>query len=288
MSADTIVPNFSNPQSLNRYTYVLNSPLALTDPSGHCAYGGYDHYSHTPIRSEDDLHCWETFDDIDEFMANNPEYAETIGWGEKRNEYQQKNYGNLRVLRSMHWKGAQQPPSCWGGMSSRCPRDQFRQFFGIQSPDAIGINISASGSGGVHANMGAEAVLNLDSYELTLFLIPGGGGSVGVGGSYSVSGVAIFNLGKDNYDYRGSFVDVNGTAALGPGATAGHAWVPGGRDEGARSYYAGVAMGAEASGNISYSEYVPTITINLKSLTVDYDIVPYSMELFLDRIFKGN
>ncbi|MGB4950181.1 MAG: RHS repeat-associated core domain-containing protein [Rhizobiaceae bacterium] len=35
LSADTIVPNPANPQSLNRYSYVLNRPLGFTDPSGH-------------------------------------------------------------------------------------------------------------------------------------------------------------------------------------------------------------------------------------------------------------
>jgi RHS repeat-associated protein len=34
ISADTIVPDFANPQSLNRYTYVLNNPLKYTDPTG--------------------------------------------------------------------------------------------------------------------------------------------------------------------------------------------------------------------------------------------------------------
>lgn len=33
---DTIVPNPANPQSLNRYSYVLNNPLKYADPSGHC------------------------------------------------------------------------------------------------------------------------------------------------------------------------------------------------------------------------------------------------------------
>ena len=37
-SADTIVPDPGNPQSLNRYSYVLNSPLLFIDPTGHdCA-----------------------------------------------------------------------------------------------------------------------------------------------------------------------------------------------------------------------------------------------------------
>ena len=35
MSADTIVPDPSNPQSYNRYAYTLNNPLRYTDPSGH-------------------------------------------------------------------------------------------------------------------------------------------------------------------------------------------------------------------------------------------------------------
>ena len=34
-SPDTIVPDPANPQSLNRYTYVRNSPLNFVDPSGH-------------------------------------------------------------------------------------------------------------------------------------------------------------------------------------------------------------------------------------------------------------
>jgi RHS repeat-associated protein len=35
LSADTIVPSMSNPQSFNRYSYVYNSPLNYNDPSGH-------------------------------------------------------------------------------------------------------------------------------------------------------------------------------------------------------------------------------------------------------------
>ena len=35
LSADTIVPNASDPQALNRYTYVLGNPLKFIDPTGH-------------------------------------------------------------------------------------------------------------------------------------------------------------------------------------------------------------------------------------------------------------
>ncbi len=34
-TADTLVPDLTNPQALNRYSYVLNNPLKYTDPTGH-------------------------------------------------------------------------------------------------------------------------------------------------------------------------------------------------------------------------------------------------------------
>ena len=40
ISADTLVPRPSDPQSLNRYSYVQNNPLKYTDSSGHAAAPG--------------------------------------------------------------------------------------------------------------------------------------------------------------------------------------------------------------------------------------------------------
>jgi len=47
LSADTIVPDPANPQSLNRYAYVYNNPCKYTDPSGHdaCAFLGALHWT---------------------------------------------------------------------------------------------------------------------------------------------------------------------------------------------------------------------------------------------------
>lgn len=42
LSADTIVSSYANPQNLNRYSYVNNSPLNYTDPSGHRACDDVD------------------------------------------------------------------------------------------------------------------------------------------------------------------------------------------------------------------------------------------------------
>ncbi len=38
-SADTIVPDPTNPQTFNRYSYVNNNPVRYTDPTGHCVFG---------------------------------------------------------------------------------------------------------------------------------------------------------------------------------------------------------------------------------------------------------
>jgi RHS repeat-associated protein len=38
---DTLVPGAANPQNFNRYTYVLNSPINFTDPSGYFCEGGH-------------------------------------------------------------------------------------------------------------------------------------------------------------------------------------------------------------------------------------------------------
>jgi len=35
ISPDSIVPNYANPQALNRYSYVYNNPLRFNDPTGH-------------------------------------------------------------------------------------------------------------------------------------------------------------------------------------------------------------------------------------------------------------
>ena len=48
ISADPIVPDPFNPQSLNRYSYVLNNPLIYTDPSGYLIPGEeYPGYTET-------------------------------------------------------------------------------------------------------------------------------------------------------------------------------------------------------------------------------------------------
>ncbi len=60
ISADTIVPQASNPQGLNRYSYVYNNALRYIDPSGHC---GDD-------PNNPDAGCWAMIDKIQNEFTN--------------------------------------------------------------------------------------------------------------------------------------------------------------------------------------------------------------------------
>jgi len=40
VSPDSIIPNAANPQNLNRYSYVVNRPINLNDPTGHTSCAG--------------------------------------------------------------------------------------------------------------------------------------------------------------------------------------------------------------------------------------------------------
>jgi RHS repeat-associated protein len=65
---DTIIPNLTNPQSLNRFSYTLNNPVKYTDPSGNMyitepgsgpCWACYDHYHNQgviydlPVKEDD-------------------------------------------------------------------------------------------------------------------------------------------------------------------------------------------------------------------------------------------
>jgi hypothetical protein len=49
ISADPLIGNLANPQSLNRYSYAMNSPLSFTDPTGFCEAGSDGNEGSCPL-----------------------------------------------------------------------------------------------------------------------------------------------------------------------------------------------------------------------------------------------
>ncbi len=85
LSADTIVPDPANPQSLNRYAYVLNSPINFSDPSGHRECGATDNCN-APLpyipneRRPIEVTAWEAR------LLAIAAFAEAHGHGERQEE----------------------------------------------------------------------------------------------------------------------------------------------------------------------------------------------------------
>ncbi len=58
ISPDTIIPNPTDPQTFNRYSYVNNNPATYTDPTGHCVPGsGFFYGGGHAVEDFSDLPC---------------------------------------------------------------------------------------------------------------------------------------------------------------------------------------------------------------------------------------
>jgi RHS repeat-associated protein len=80
ISPDSIVPNPANPQSLNRYSYVINNPLRYSDPTGHknCEEDGYNCPGNkTPaliLKQSGGNVTDDIKNQINQYMQDNPSY----------------------------------------------------------------------------------------------------------------------------------------------------------------------------------------------------------------------
>jgi hypothetical protein len=75
LQPDSIIPNLSNPQSLNRYSYVLNQPTRFSDPTGHWVDEGCGSGKLCELPPED-----KKKDDIPSWWRNN-RYVYVEGYG---------------------------------------------------------------------------------------------------------------------------------------------------------------------------------------------------------------
>ena len=262
-SPDTIVPDPTNPQSHNRYSYTYNNPLKYVDPSGHCIenyYSGeetdnYELYSTC-------LDAWSTlYDHYYSVIGHNPDQFPL--------QYLTNRLQNATIESLVSELNG-------FGISYNIPEETpTRQPSGayLSLPfDAFSVGGSANVDlpwfiGAKSFVFGGEMVVNWESNDITFFFYYGGGTTAGAGANAS-GYLALIGNAPDNSAYSGPFVAIDGTGSVGPvGVVAGRAAGP--RDlnplntpQGAYSYYLGYAPGANASLTVNQTEYIPVFSMS--------------------------
>jgi hypothetical protein len=87
-SADTIVPDPTNPQAFNRFSYTRNNPINRIDPSGHCDY------SHAAIENGVDQDCRDIVDYLVRDHGYDAEKIKGLNWRYNGNILSAEKNGN--------------------------------------------------------------------------------------------------------------------------------------------------------------------------------------------------
>ena len=164
LSADTIVPEPTNPQDLNRYSYVRNNPLRYTDPTGHNSV--CDQPGGSPVC--DDYYLSNPSTDVEVLLRMNAvEIRASRLAGQQTLTY-------FDLVSAMDWAtrgGA--APSLFGGIGTPTPADTALQE-PLVSPGDVGGLGSALKFLAIGAMKIGAAGANKTLQHLTSILKPGG------------------------------------------------------------------------------------------------------------------
>jgi len=250
--ADTIVPNPMNPQSLNRYVYVLNNPMRYTDPTGH--YECFDEGCSPGDPEGDDQ---EEEAPSSQTQAQNPTPTPTpppANDGGNQNPNQNEQPDPSSTPAPCEPGGTPQPscppsppliydPTCMCGKPAVGPADPNYTGYEYQTcncTQGIGFNFNGAAGLGISIDVGLltwdDHSLQLGSLSVNLMLEAGIGGSAmgyyqktngevkdqeGWGGFVGASGGEGLGVGYDRVmgahgSYQGDRISVGATAGMFP------------------------------------------------------------------------
>jgi len=213
LSADTLVPDPANPQSLNRYTYVENRPLNFVDPTGHCAFTNIPLPDGGWTRDlENDSACWEQYDAVvNHFLINGHDqgYIERrLGSGEF---YQLRQDSLIHIYDRYRVCGGY---NCSDHVSRKEPTQICNYWESCYEPlitheemmpDAVIFPAFSGSLGGYFYGVaGEELILNRRSNEVSVFGYSGEGTGLALEADVSFYGGLVWNL-EQNSDYSGPF-----------------------------------------------------------------------------------
>jgi len=197
ISPDTIVPNPTNPQTLNRYSYVNNNPIRYTDPTGHYAANSSNGGGYSCADSDD---CGA--------KANDP-----------RTSMNDKTCGTNCMVRvdnrgvaKEHFFEPYTPPTA-------------AEIAGNLAPDAHILGGSLNGAGLFAGVVGGEVLTNFDTGQVSAFSYVGwGGGAVVKANATGYTGF-VWNI-EDNKEYEGVFVTLTADLSFIEGGQVNFFWDP--------------------------------------------------------------
>jgi hypothetical protein len=207
-----VIPGVENPQSWNRYSYVGNSPIHLSDPSGHKA-------------CDDENDCQGTGSSSSSSSPTPPIPATSGGNKHPKPGPRSQLVHDYDVFTEIPWNPYPNPsrPLDWRLLQNYCNRKYGSNVEcgvyqrPLQAPNGININIDAFGiriEGSIW--MGGGGDLNIDllyfgrSNQFGLFVSPGGQAGEG-GGSDITGGILIAQNTPDRESYAGPSYTIGGT-----------------------------------------------------------------------------
>jgi hypothetical protein len=261
LQPDSIIPDQTNPQSWNRFAYVLNNPIRFNDPTGHVCSDPDDHWSSScegsPLQAtrvgdrmirgngktvggcggRGQLKCGRVGNENRPPVISVPDNPCLLitGCSQTPGEFAQELAPftseeacayllDDRICDSSTWQFISDP-SYLQSVQITLQNSCLANFWSCYNPDAFIAGASISGSApGFYNVAGIEEIVMFSDLTHQSYIYAGQGVSAGVGGSASAYGGIVFNI-KNTGTYKGPFGTAGITVSIADkGITAFYFW----------------------------------------------------------------